>query len=263
MARLHVLSDLHLEHGEFVPARVDADVTILAGDTYTRRRCCTWPDAQAAFGHPVLAIAGNHEFYGKAIDTVTLGTRQSAADRNVTWLDNQVTVVAGCRILGSTLWTDFRFFSGDDMERTRRDASAAVGDRQRNRVNDFWDIRVAREGYRRFRPKDAAMLHMASVRWLGQELSTPFDGPTVVVTHHAPSARCVPAELLDDRRICAYASRLDWLIERHQPDLWIWGHIHGSVPDFRIGRTRMVSNPRGYAPDDINPGFRPGLVVEV
>jgi hypothetical protein len=54
-----------------------------------------------------------------------------------------------------------------------------------------------------------------------------------------------------------------WLIEQHQPDLWIWGHIHEAVPPFKIGRTRMVSNPRGYVGQGVNPSFLPDLVVEV
>jgi Icc-related predicted phosphoesterase len=91
----------------------------------------------------------------------------------------------------------------------------------------------------------------------------PFDGPTVVVTHHAPSLLCVPASLLDDRMTAAYASRLDWLIEQHQPDLWVWGHIHEAVPPFRIGRTLMVSNPRGYVGQGVNPRFLPDPVVGV
>jgi Icc-related predicted phosphoesterase len=44
--------------------------------------------------------------------------------------------------------------------------------------------------------------------------------------------------------------------------LWVHGHTHDSV-DLDIAGTRVVCNPRGYAPDDLNPEFQPGLVVEV
>ena len=33
--------------------------------------------------------------------------------------------------------------------------------------------------------------------------------------------------------------------------------------DYRIGKTRVVCNPRGYAPDELNPRFDPELVVDI
>ena len=39
------------------------------------------------------------------------------------------------------------------------------------------------------------------------------------------------------------------------------GHVHRAV-DFRIGRTRVLANPRGCDKTEAV-GFRPGLVVEV
>jgi hypothetical protein len=43
----------------------------------------------------------------------------------------------------------------------------------------------------------------------------------------------------------AYASNLEALIMRRQPELWIHGHIHEAA-DYSIGDTRVVCNPRGY-----------------
>ena len=263
MARIHVLSDLHCEFGPFDPPQVDADVTVLAGDTFTKRRCCPWEDAATTFGRPVVMVPGNHEFYADRVDTGVARLREAAARKNVTVLDNSEAVVAGVRFLGSTLWSDFRLFAGDNMDRVRADASWCVGSRHSGGMNDFRNIRVEAGKFRKFQPLDAAMLCRAAVVWLRERMAEPFDGPTVVVTHHAPSALCVPDSLLSDPMTCAYASKLDWLVEEGQPDMWIWGHIHASVPEFSIGRTRMVSNPRGYVPADVNPSFRPDLVVEV
>ncbi|WP_368044726.1 metallophosphoesterase family protein [Sabulicella glaciei] len=66
--RLHVLSDLHCEFGGFEPPALKADVTLLAGDTYTKGRLCPWDDAEATFGRPVVAVCGNHEFYHGKIE---------------------------------------------------------------------------------------------------------------------------------------------------------------------------------------------------
>ncbi len=83
----------------------------------------------------------------------------------------------------------------------------------------------------------------------------PHDGPTVVVTHHAPH----PASLANphaDHSWC-YASDLTDLIQERGPDSWIHGHVHHAV-DYRVGRTRVVCNPRGHA--DERTGFDPGMV---
>ena len=58
----------------------------------------------------------------------------------------------------------------------------------------------------------------------------------------------------------AFVSDLSEVIERREPDLWVHGHVHDSF-DYQVGRTRVVSNPKGYEHE--NPSFVPGLVVEV
>lgn len=229
---------------------------MLAGDTYTKNRCLP-ANATDAFGCPVVAVLGNHEHYGGKVETTSAKTRQAAEARGVVLLENEEAVVAGCRVLGCTLWTDFRLFAGDDDVRMKMDAAHCV-----DRLTDFRVVRVAKDGYRRFRPKDAAMLHLASVAWLRERLAQPFDGPTVVVTHHAPSARSIPPRFAEDRLSAAYASDLDGLVEEFSPALWVHGHVHESC-DYMLGGTRVVCNPRGYVPHEVNPAFRDDLVVEV
>lgn len=260
--RLHVLSDLHEEFGAFEPPDVEVDVTVLAGDTYTKGRGLR-PGTR--FGRPVVMVAGNHEFYDGAVDTALPKLRAALVREfpEVTLLENEEAVIGGTRFLGCTLWSDFRLRAGDDLVGVKRDANACVGHRHGPRMMDFWNIRVARDGYRKFRPLDAATLHARSVAWLDERFAAPFDGPTAVVTHHAPSPRCLPAGWWDDPMSCAYASDMDALIERWRPAAWIWGHVHTSVPAFRIGETLMVSNPRGYTPWGLNPAFDPRLVMHL
>ena len=38
--------------------------------------------------------------------------------------------------------------------------------------------------------------------------------------------------------------------------LWIHGHMHESF-NYEVYGTRVVCNPRGYAPEALNPDFRP------
>lgn len=259
MPRIAVYSDLHLEHAPWTPPRTGADLAVLAGDVYTKNRClpASMGDARDAFGCPVVAVLGNHEHYGEKIERTLEKTRPAAERLGVTLLENQDAVIAGVRVLGCTLWTDFRLFAGDDDDRMKVDAGRCA-----DGLTDFRTIRVAADGYRRFRPKDAGMIHRASVAWLRERLAVPFDGPTVVVTHHAPSNRSIPAKYAEDTLSAAYASHMDSLIEELKPELWIHGHVHDSC-DYMIGSTRMVCNARGYVPSEPNPGFREDFVVDV
>ena len=82
----------------------------------------------------------------------------------------------------------------------------------------------------------------------------------IVMTHHAPSYQSVAGQYRGDLLNAAYANRLDALVEK--VDLWVHGHTHHSF-DYRIGKGRVVCNPRGYYPRDLNKDFNPHLLVTV
>ena len=44
--------------------------------------------------------------------------------------------------------------------------------------------------------------------------------------------------------------------------LWIHGHMHDSF-DYEINGTRVVCNPRGYTPFELNPDFRADFVAGI
>jgi len=60
--KIHILCDLHVEFGDFVPPVVDADIVVLAGDVHVKNRGLQWIFDQK-FEIPVLYVLGNHEFY--------------------------------------------------------------------------------------------------------------------------------------------------------------------------------------------------------
>ena len=107
---------------------------------------------------------------------------------------------------------------------------------------------------------------MEGLRWaevhfpLAVMLAEPFDGKTVVVTHHAPSSQSVHPRYARDLLTPAFASNLEKLMDGDRAALWIHGHMHESF-DYEIYDTRVVCNPRGYAPRALAPDFRPDLVV--
>ncbi|WP_040848248.1 metallophosphoesterase [Nitrospirillum viridazoti] len=267
MVRVALFSDLHLDSARWTPPTdLGADIVVLAGDLNVKSRGLPWPDAKEVFGcDHILAVAGNHDVYGETVDDGMEKLRARLASQGVTLLEQEEAIVHGIRFLGATLWTDVRLFAGDDQRRVRADATLLVGERYGPRINDYWQVRVARGGYRKLRPLDTATNHQASVAWLESRLAVHHDGPTIVVSHHAPSARCLPAWARENPWSCAYASHLDWLVERYQPDAWCYGHIHEPPPGLAIGRTPLWSNPRGHgdAPQDLNPSFDPyGLQQE-
>lgn len=257
--KIQVLNDLHLEFSEFEPDPVDADVVVLAGDIHLGSRALPW--IAAYFGdRPVIYVPGNHEFYRGVHDRVLRDLRASAsALPGLHVLDMDAVEIGNVEFLGTTLWTDFALY-GDDESRLRTalaDASAGM--------SDFRGlVRIDERGIERpLRPVDTLRWHVASRAWLEGRLARPPAGKRVVVTHHLPSARSVPEKYRDDPLSPAFASHLDALGE--SADLWIHGHTHDNF-DYRIGRCRVVCNPRGYVvpgrPPE-NPRFDPGFVVEL
>lgn len=99
-----------------------------------------------------------------------------------------------------------------------------------------------------------------SAAFIQTELSQPFDGPTVVVTHHEPHRYSIPVRRQNDLLSACYASDLSDLMLSGHPDLWVHGHVHDPV-DYEIGHCRVVSNPRGY-PGETG-SFEEGLVIEL
>jgi predicted phosphodiesterase len=247
--KLYVLSDLHVEFGSVDPPRAAADVIILAGDTHIGQRGPGWVQ-QAWPGTTILYVAGNHEYYKEALPKHTQRLRGLTNGTTVHFLEQSTLLLEDVVFLGCTLWTDFALF-GDP----RRAASEAL-----QGLTDYRRIRVS-PSYRRLHPADTIRLHRGSIAWLESEFNKYRGRKIVVITHHAPSRRSIPEPFKNDLLSAAYASDLDALIERSGVTLWVHGHTHSSS-DYRIGDTRVICNARGY-PDELNPDFVPGLVLEV
>ncbi len=92
-------------------------------------------------------------------------------------------------------------------------------------------------------PQDTLNDHLASRAWLADELERPFDGLTVVITHHAPHVLSIHPRHAGSALNAGFASDLTRLL--HKADLWLHGHVHDSF-DYRIGKCRVVANPAGY-----------------
>jgi hypothetical protein len=105
-------------------------------------------------------------------------------------------------------------------------------------------------------------LHRTSLYWLDTELSKPFDGRTVVVTHFAPHRRCVPAKFEGSDLSPYFVTDLAWLMEKHRISVWCFGHTHSNCDFMAENGCRVISNQLGYQSEGCE-GFRADLVIEV
>jgi Icc-related predicted phosphoesterase len=248
--KIHILCDLHVEFGDFVPPVVGADVVVLAGDIHVKNRGLQWIFDQN-FEVPVLYVLGNHEFYGEQFPELIDKLKMDAEGTNVRVLENDSVEIGGYRFFGCTLWSDMELF--DDQHTS----SMAAADT----MNDYRLIRLNKTN-RRLSPNDTKAWHAKSVRKLTEFLKTGEPERSIVVTHHAPSIQSIVERYRVYPVSAAFASKMDDFILEHQPPLWIHGHTHESF-DYRIGKTRIVCNPRGYASTAENKRFRPDFTVGV
>ena len=244
------VSDLHLDH--WADAGLDplaavpqstwdqVEALFIVGDL-TNAPEVGWP---RVFNHVgryvpldrVTVTPGNHDYYKFCLD----GDDRLAAiatEAGVTFAQKAEILLGGCRILCCTLWTDFALTG--ERETARGMAMSEAG----WRMNDYRYIRIGNEDFRRATPADTARVHADHRAWLEDRLAQPFDGPTIVATHHAPHADCLVPPL--SRVDAAYASDLSDLIMAHAPAAWIYGHTH-TPRAFSVGQTRLRNVSLGY-----------------
>jgi predicted phosphodiesterase len=250
--RLQVLSDLHLEFAPFVPPTTDADAVVLSGDINLGTKGLAWAK-QMWPDRPVIYVAGNHEYYRQVLPALNSQLQEESHGTNVHFLENEELVLDGVRFLGCVLWSDFELFGNGEAMYQAMSESAFL-------MADYRVIRAHSDGTRLL-PADTRRLHFASKQFLLDALARPFSGPTVVVTHHAPSHQSASDQHRHHPTTAAFCSNLDALVAQSGAALWIHGHTHHGV-DCRLGNTRLVSNQRGYPNEAIN-RFDAGLVVEV
>lgn len=252
--KLHVLSDVHLSLGALEPPSTAADAVVLAGDVARPKEAVAW---SLRFAKPVFYVAGNHEYYGGSIAGTMAELKRLCAGTPVRVLDSEEAFFGGVRFLGTTLWSDFRLFGAGEKR------AAAIGEAQRL-IRDFARIRLGEADERLFTPADSAALFDDQAGWLQRKLAESHAGPTVVITHHAPSPRSIHPRFADSLLNPCFVSDAERLLDGHRARLWIHGHTHDSF-DYVVNGTRVVCNPRGYARNgvDENSRFDPRLTIDI
>lgn len=275
--RIQLFSDLHLERDPtFEPLiHPGTDVIVLAGDIGSYQARSRLPDEDFGLARfspqrtqspaRVLYVPGNHEFdsleYGDAYERL----QRVCAALGIEWLDREVLEIDGVRFIGSTLWADFDGVASQEQDLTKQLQARGKAFRAANyylaKNTTLRDGEpVLAEGQRD--------MSLACQDWLRGALTAPFDGPTVVVTHYAPSLRSADPRYGVTPGTAGFCNSMDALIP--YADVWMHGHLHcandylveGEI-DGRRRTCRVLANPLGYANKGEQAAFRPELVVEL
>lgn len=280
--KIQLLSDLHLEaHPHFQPEPVPgADLLVLAGDigsyqngsqlageNFGLERFSPLPQ-WAGWPTPVVFVPGNHEYDMQDFDAAHERLRRTCERLGLHWLERETWVLDGVRFVGSTLWSDFDALAehehcGDITRRLRlrqkafRAANFYLSKTGTTRGGAPWLAEPMRE--------QALACHA----WLEQALAEPFAGPTVAVTHFAPSLRSADPRYGLVPGTAGFCNALDHLLPRTH--LWLHGHLHapsdytvqGQHGDGSAWQCRVVANPLGYARKGEQARFQPQCCVNV
>lgn len=289
--KIQLLSDLHLEsHPDFMPSPAPgADVLVLAGDIGSYQTgSALFTSGDTDFGlarfspkhswpTPVLFVPGNHEYDGLDFDAAHDRLRQTCDRLGITWLEREVIQMGGVRFVGTTLWTDFDALgplAGQPIPDPLLDKIPAHfhhPNSQFTRQLKARDKAFRAANYylrktlttRHGEPWLAEGLREQALQcqdWLGHALATPFDGPTVVITHFAPSLHSADPRYGRVPGTAGFCNALDHWLPKAQ--LWLHGHLH-CPSDYVLHGCRVMANPLGYAHKNEQLTFRPHGLIDL
>jgi predicted phosphodiesterase len=278
--KIQLLSDLHLEvHPHWVPTPLPgADLLVLAGDVGSYQTGSLLLDDDFGLGRfsplqgwptPVVFVPGNHEYDTFDFDAAHGRLRATCVRLGIHWLERETLVLSGVRLVGTTLWTDFDALSPQprlnpttgsqplpnllaQQLKAREKAFRAANYYLKKTLTTRYGAPWLAEGLR-----EQALVCQA---WLRSALAQPFNGPTVAITHFAPSLLSADPRYGMVPGTAGFCNALDDLLPQAQ--LWLHGHLH-APSDYRVGNCRVVANPLGYARKEEQVGFRPELLIEI
>lgn len=282
--KIQLLSDLHLEvQADWQPSPAPgADLLVLAGDIGSYQAGSQLTDTDFGLARfsphqgwptPVVFVPGNHEYDTFDFDQAHTRLRDCCERLGILWLErtSHIFVQAnGCatRLLGSTLWTDFDALTPtEDTPKGNTASSDSLLTRQlqaRQKAFRAADYYLRTTGTTRH---GAPMLSEAvraqgllCQEWLAQELTQAFDGPTVVVTHFAPSLHSADPRYGRTPGTAGFCNALDHLLPHARA--WLHGHLH-APSNYSHRGCRVVANPLGYARKGEQARFDPLLCIDI
>jgi hypothetical protein len=176
-------------------------------------------------------------------------------------------VLQGVRFVGCTLWTDFDALTTSQANADKNGAGGiTLAEQLKAREKAFRAANFylkKNHAFRQGQPMLAGEVReegLKSQAWLRQALAVPFDGPTVAVTHFAPSLLSADPRYGLAPGTAGFCNSLDELLPL--ATLWLHGHLHCPNDYVRHG-CRVVANPLGYARKEEQGAFRESLCITV
>ena len=239
-------SDLHLEFPEnkaFLkanPLRPVGEILVLAGDIVPFAVLDQHEDFFDYLSDSFKTtywIPGNHEYYHSNLE-VRSGMFHEKIRENVHLLNNHMITLENVDLVFTSLWSKI---------------SPTYQWQIFNRLNDF---RVIRHQTDFLSIELYNQLHDKCFKFLEKSFTSSKSDTIAVISHHAPTFMNYPEAYKGDSLNEAFGVELFDFIDRNQPDLWIFGHTHGNMHDFTIGKTTLVTNQMGYIRNNEHTLFR-------
>ncbi|REG59374.1 hypothetical protein B0G80_2123 [Paraburkholderia sp. BL6669N2] len=246
------------ERRESVAAVESCDILVVTGGLGSLDEAIP---ALVAKGLPTIYVLGSSELVGRDAADAVEEAKALAAGSAVHVLEKETVVLRGVRFVGTTLWTSF----DEWRPALAAECLARCPDFKTIDASSWWsDPAISRQAEELCRQaglpppnsrsaQEATAFHPAlsfienrkAVSWLSEQLSVPFDGPTVVVSENPPvraPLQAVPHYRADDvdslgwqgredrkANACLFAGTNDlrWLLRR-QPSIDVW--MHGRIP---------------------------------
>lgn len=291
--KIRVISDLHLDVNDKFPFSIkqeDRDVfTLIAGDVSGNvKLTARWVKENINNG---MFIVGNHDPAYNDIGWTIKNQKLYLHDKfnvqgsNVTYLDESVGVMSkeipntNILVVGTTLYTDYRYISEDDKkwfdkrnEALKKDGEPEIDIGVMNRssgerrLNDFrWgkvedEIEFGKQRY--LRAKDYEKWFNSSFQKIKEIIEANPDKEIIVLTHHCPTPKCISGEYVNSNLNSSYVSDLEDFIKSHTNiKAWCCGHVHSVTID-KVGETLIVCNPRGYERNFESDKWNPNTFID-
>jgi predicted phosphohydrolase len=251
--KIQIASDLHLEFQEnknYIlqnPLDHTGDILILSGDVipfYLFEKQPYALDFLADQFEMIYWIPGNHEYYNYDIQDKD-DPLIERIKTNLHLVNNVSMIYETSKLIFSTLWSNIHSAFSWQIEKS---------------LNDFHQIKY--NGFRlsadRYNEK-----HKSCMKFISQELNDQQQTNKIVFTHHVPTFLNYPEQYKNNVLSEAFATELHEFIESNQPSHWVYGHHHQNIPDFMIGKTKLLTNQLGYVQNKENKNFDGGKCIEI
>ncbi len=235
--KIQYCSDLHIEFKsnwdwlKSNPIKPIGEILLIAGDTYYLGKEFMkheFFDYASENFERVFLIPGNHEFYGGYdVEICFLQNYELQIRENVFLVNNNTIEIDNVKFIFSSLWS-----------KIVKEVVPILGS-----LNDF---RLINLNNQKLTVSDYNLMFENSWKYLQKEITAKTKKKKVVITHHLPSHYCNLEIYKNSKLNEAFCVDLTKYINKSDVNYWIYGHSHGNKGQFKIGKTKMITNQLGY-----------------